>query len=322
MSDQQEKIEFTVEELERLQETYGADDPDIKAALELSAAPPAAEPKGDDLEDQPEGAPATVPPTDPSGEEEPPKTTEEPPKISVKALHDERRKRQELAREKQQLEEEITRLKAGQGATPPQSTQGPVNDVLSLSPGKVAQQLFAREQGREPDVYNGDDLVRLQELTSYVTVKQLEAGQMQQRVQAEREAFNRDVLSWRDEMIASPDLEAQSMSRFEAMSDGVQKRMLRIAWDNLIDGRATRDEFDLIREFNEETRKSMTAAPPATTTPGGSAGVKAAMGQPRTADVAVSGGSKTDDFRALIEAKLDRGERLTDEENKYVKNLE
>ena len=325
MSEQQEKIEFTVEELERLQETYGADDPDIKAALELSAAPPAAEPKGDDLEDQPEGAPATVPPTDPSGEEEPPKTTVEPPKdVPVKALHEERRKRQDLAREKQQLEEEIARLKAGQGATPPQAaqTQRPTNDVLSLSPGKVAQQLFAKEQGREPDVYNSDDLVRLQELTSYVTVKQLEAGQMQQRVQAERETFNRDVLSWRDEMIASPDLEAQSMSRFEAMSDGVQKRMLRIAWDNLIDGRATRDEFDLIREFNEETRKSMTAAPPATTTHGGSAGVKAAMGQPGTADVAVSGGSKTDDFRALIEAKLDRGERLTDEENKYVKNLE
>ena len=43
-NEQQEKIEFTVEELERLQETYGADDPDIKAALELSAVPPAAEP--------------------------------------------------------------------------------------------------------------------------------------------------------------------------------------------------------------------------------------------------------------------------------------
>ncbi len=321
-NEQQEKIEFTVEELERLQETYGADDPDIKAALELSAAPPAAEPKGEDLETPPSDTPATVPPTDPAGEEEPPKTTVEPPKdVPVKALHEERRKRQELAREKQQLEEEITRLKAGQGATPPQSTQGPVNDVLSLSPGKVAQQLFAREQGREPDVYNSDDLVRLQELTSYVTVRQLEAGQMQQRVQAERETFNRDVLSWRDEMVASPDLEAQSMSRFEAMPDGVQKKMLRIAWDNLIDGRATRDEFDLIREFNEETQKSMTAAPPATT-PAESAGVKAAMGQPRTADVAVSGGSKTDDFRALIEAKLDKGERLTEAEIKYVNSLE
>lgn len=319
MNEQQEKLEFTVEELERLQETYGADDPDIKAALELSAVPPAAEPEGEDLEEeQPEDAPATVPPTDPSGEvvdDNPVKKT-----VPVAALHDERRKRQEMADEAQKLREEVERLKAAKGTTP-QAAQGTTNDVLSLSPGKIAQQLFQREQGREPDIYNSDDFTRLQELTSYVTVKQLEAGQMQQRVQAEREAFNRDVLSWRDDVIETPDLETQAMSRFEAMPDGVSKRMLRIAWDNLKNERASRDEFDLIRLFFDETLESMTTAPTVPTTPVKSAGVKAAMGLPKTADAVTSGGSN-DDLRALIEAKLDRGERLSEEEIKYVKNLE
>ena len=140
-------------------------------------------------------------------------------------------------------------------------------------------------------------------------------------MQAERQNFSNEVLKWRDEMLTKPEVEAKSMERYNTMPDGSHKKMLTLAWDRLMAGQASADEFELIRLFNAETEAEMSAPEVPAVPKKSEAGMKAALGLPQTADVKGSGGAKNDNVLDLIEKKLDRGERLTPEEEKIIKSL-
>ena len=199
---------------------------------------------------------------------------------------------------------------------------GSIEEFLSASPGKLAKQIFAQESTEPYDPYSEAHQERLQELTSIITVKQLQTGELHRQVQAERQNFSNEVLKWRDEMLTKPEVEAKSMERYITMPDGSHKKMLTLAWNRLMAGQASADEFELIRLFNAETEAEMSAPEVPAVPKKSGAGMKAALGLPQTADVKGGGGAKNDNVLELIEKKLDRGERLTPEEEKIVKSLE
>lgn len=311
-----EEITMTSEELENLKEVYGEDDPDLCEAFAL---------KGEE-ESFEVGPNLTVPPTE-TGEEAAASAVEDvesrqegqvPPngRVPLAALHEERRKRQEATQRAQKLEEELSYWKRKkEEETPEKGQTGAVEKFLHTPPGKLAKRLFSQEQGMEYDPYNPEHQERLQELTSLVTVRQLQTGEMYRQVQVEREKFATEVLQWRDEILSKPEVEYRAMERFSQLPDSAQKRILAAAWERLVSGQASRDEFDLIREFSAETEREMNG------TKGSGASLQAAMGLPRTANVSGGAGMKVDRALDLIEQKLDRGERLTPEEESLIKSL-
>ena len=323
------KLDMTREQIEELQAVYGENDPDIVEALRLveeSEKVPPTE-TGEEVEpvvDEPptetgeEIEPVVdVPPTETGEEVEPPK--KEAPMIPLAALQDERRKRQELEAKLKLMESSPAPIAPQQPPTQGKPEAGSIEEFLSASPGKLAKQIFAQESTEPYDPYNEAHQERLQELTSIITVKQLQTGELHRQVQAERQNFSNEVLKWRDEMLTKPEVEAKSKERYITMPDGSHKKMLTLAWNRLMAGQASADEFELIRLFNAETEAEMSA--PAVPKKSG-AGMKAALGLPQTADVKGGGGAKNDNVLELIEKKLDRGERLTPEEEKIVKSLE
>lgn len=317
------KLDITMEDLEELEEVYGKDDPDIQEALGLSdSATPAA--MGDRNLDDPINSPGSKGLLEDSGMESGGRPTGTVP---VAALQEERKKRQEAAQKAQHLEAEIQRLRGGAEQRPQQQQQSagassePLKEFLAASPGKLAKQLFTKEAGRASDPRNPEDLERLQELTSLVTYKQIEAGHMQAKVQSERSKFGREVLSWTSEVAERPELEVEAMSRYNELPNGTYKKMLTYAWDRLQSGAAGRDEFNLIREFFEETKGRMPRGSGVRSGMGArAAGVTAAINMPRTSDVRGSA-YRGDDLQAMVESKLDRGEKLTAAEEKYIQSL-
>lgn len=309
-----EEITMTSEELEDLKEVYGEDDPDICEAFAL---------KGEDEEPEQESNFA-VSPTE-MGEETVASAVEDAEnkqeeqnpsngRVPLAALHEERRKRQEASQKAQKLEEELNYWKR-QREEPRQEKAGAVEQFLSASPGRLAKQLFSQEQGLEYDPYNPEHQERIQELTSLVTIRQLQTGEMYQQVQAERERFSREVLTWRDEILSKPEVEYRAMERFSQLPDSAHKRILGVAWERLVAGQASRDEFELIREFSAETEREMKNPKSS------GASLQAAMNLPRTANVSGGSGIKADRALDLIEQKLDRGERLSQEEENLIKSL-
>ena len=325
-----EKLDMTREQIEELQAVYGENDPDIVEALRLveesEKEPPATEGEGEPVvdvpptetgeEDEPE---VDVPPTIEGEEVEPPK--KEAPMIPLAALQDERRKRQELEAKIKLMESAPAPITPQQPPTQGKPEAGSIEEFLSMSPGKLAKQIFAREFTEPYDPYNEAHQERLQELTSIITVKQLQTGELHRQVQSERQNFSNEVIKWRDEMLTKPEVEAKSMERYNTMPEGSHKKMLTLAWDRLMAGQASADEFELIRLFNAETEAEMSAPEVPTVPKKPEAGMKAALGLPQTADVKGGGGAKSDNVLELIEKKLDRGERLTQEEEKIIKSL-
>ena len=322
------KLDMTREQIEELQAVYGENDPDIVEALRLveeSEKVPPTE-TGEEVEPVVDVPPTetgeevesvvNVPPTTEGEEVEPPK--KEAPMIPLAALQDERRKRQELEAKLKLMESSPAPIASQQPPTQGKPEAGSIEEFLSASPGKLAKQIFAQESTEPYDPYSEAHQERLQELTSIITVKQLQTGELHRQVQAERQNFSNEVLKWRDEMLTKPEVEAKSMERYNTMPDGSHKKMLTLAWDRLMAGQASADEFELIRLFNAETEAEMSA--PAVPKKS-EAGMKAALGLPQTADVKGSGGAKNDNVLDLIEKKLDRGERLTPEEEKIIKSL-
>ena len=311
------KLDMTREQIEELQAVYGENDPDIVEALRLveeSEKVPPTE-TGEEIEPV-----VDVPPTTEGEEVEPPK--KEAPMIPLAALQDERRKRQELEARLKLMESSPAPIASQQPPTQGKPEAGSIEEFLSASPGKLAKQIFAQESTEPYDPYSEAHQERLQELTSIITVKQLQTGEIHRQVQAERQNFSNEVLKWRDEMLTKPEVEAKSMERYNTMPDGSHKKMLTLAWDRLMAGQASADEFELIRLFNAETEAEMSAPEVPAVPKKSEAGMKAALGLPQTADVKGSGGAKNDNVLDLIEKKLDRGERLTPEEEKIVKSLE
>lgn len=323
-----DEITMTPAELEGLQEIYGANDPDIKEAIELAAKAPEVTPTGtgegeQSKENNQEGNEA--PPADEKGDEVPPpgdtgaEKKEDKPEVMVplKALHEERRKRQEA-----EARAEASQRAQGAPAQPVQPPQPqdmtPEEKFINGKPGEIAKFLFSKENG-EYDPYNPDHQARLSELTSIVTVNQMRAGEMQRQVQAEREAFSREVLAWRDDVMENPEVEQKAMENYFKLPESSFKRVLAVAWDNLVNRRASKEDFNLVRDYFEEARQELKAPPANAQQP--KASVDAAMGQPKTAGVGAGAGSKSDISVELIEAKLDKGIKLTPEEEKWIKNL-
>ena len=310
------KLDMTREQIEELQAVYGENDPDIVEALRLveeSEKVPPTE-TGEEIEPV-----VDVPPTTEGEEVEPPK--KEAPMIPLAALQDERRKRQELEAKLKLMESSPAPIASQQPPTQGKPEAGSIEEFLSASPGKLAKQIFAQESTEPYDPYSEAHQERLQELTSIITVKQLQTGELHRQVQAERQSFSNEVLKWRDEMLTKPEVEAKSMERYNTMPDGSHKKMLTLAWDRLMAGQASADEFELIRLFNAETEAEMSAPEVPAVPKKSEAGMKAALGLPQTADVKGGGGAKNDNVLDLIEKKLDRGERLTPEEEKIIKSL-
>ena len=309
------KLDMTREQIEELQAVYGENDPDIVEALRLVEESEKVPPTETGEEVEPV---VDVPPTETGEEIEPPK--KEAPMIPLAALQDERRKRQELEAKLKLMESSPAPIASQQPPTQGKPEAGSIEEFLSASPGKLAKQIFAQESTEPYDPYSEAHQERLQELTSIITVKQLQTGELHRQVQAERQNFSNEVLKWRDEMLTKPEVEAKSMERYNTMPDGSHKKMLTLAWDRLMAGQASADEFELIRLFNAETEAGSAPEVPAVPKKSG-AGMKAALGLPQTADVKGSGGAKNDNVLDLIEKKLDRGERLTPEEEKIIKSL-
>ena len=311
------KLDMTREQIEELQAVYGENDPDIVEALRLVEESEKVPPTETGEEVEPV---VDVPPTETGEEVEPPK--KEAPMIPLAALQDERRKRQELEAKLKLMESSPAPIAPQQPPTQGKPEAGSIEEFLSASPGKLAKQIFAQESTEPYDPYSEAHQERLQELTSIITVKQLQTGELHRQVQAERQNFSNEVLKWRDEMLTKPEVEAKSMERYNTMPDGSHKKMLTLAWDRLMAGQASADEFELIRLFNAETEAEMSAPEVPAVPKKSGAGMKAALGLPQTADVKGGGGAKNDNVIELIEKKLDRGERLTPEEEKIVKSLE
>ena len=310
------KLDMTREQIEELQAVYGENDPDIVEALRLveeSEKVPPTE-TGEEIEPV-----VDVPPTTEGEKVEPPK--KEAPMIPLAALQDERRKRQELEAKLKLMESSPAPIAPQQPPTQGKPEAGSIEEFLSASPGKLAKQIFAQESTEPYDPYSEAHQERLQELTSIITVKQLQTGELHRQVQAERQNFSNEVLKWRDEMLTKPEVEAKSMERYNTMPDGSHKKMLTLAWDRLMAGQASADEFELIRLFNAETEAEMSAPEVPAVPKKSGAGMEAALGLPQTADVKGGGGAKNDNVLDLIEKKLDRGERLTPEEEKIIKSL-
>ena len=325
------KLDMTREQIEELQAVYGENDPDIVEALRLveeSEKVPPTE-TGEEVEPVVDVPPTetgeevesvvNVPPTTEGEEVEPPK--KEAPMIPLAALQDERRKRQELEAKLKLMESSPAPIASQQPPTQGKPEAGSIEEFLSASPGKLAKQIFAQESTEPYDPYSEAHQERLQELTSIITVKQLQTGELHRQVQAERQNFSNEVLKWRDEMLTKPEVEAKSMERYNTMPDGSHKKMLTLAWDRLMAGQASADEFELIRLFNAETEAEMSAPEVPAVPKKSGAGMEAALGLPQTADVKGGGGAKNDNVLELIEKKLDRGERLTPEEEKIIKSL-
>ena len=310
------KLDMTREQIEELQAVYGENDPDIVEALRLVEESEKVPPTETGEEVEPV---VDVPPTETGEEVEPPK--KEAPMIPLAALQDERRKRQELEAKLKLMESSPAPIAPQQPPTQGKPEAGSIEEFLSASPGKLAKQIFAQESTEPYDPYSEAHQERLQELTSIITVKQLQTGELHRQVQAERQNFSNEVLKWRDEMLTKPEVEAKSMERYNTMPDGSHKKMLTLAWDRLMAGQASADEFELIRLFNAETEAEMSAPEVPAVPKKSEAGMKAALGLPQTADVKGSGGAKNDNVLDLIEKKLDRGERLTPEEEKIIKSL-
>ena len=329
-----DKLDMTREQIEELQAVYGENDPDIVEALRLveeSEKVPPTE-TGEEVEPvvdvpptetgeevEPVEPVVDVTPTTEGEEVEPPK--KEAPMIPLAALQDERRKRQELEAKLKLMESSPAPIAPQQPPTQGKPEAGSIEEFLSASPGKLAKQIFAQESTEPYDPYSEAHQERLQELTSIITVKQLQTGELHRQVQAERQNFSNEVLKWRDEMLTKPEVEAKSMERYNTMPDGSHKKMLTLAWDRLMAGQASADEFELIRLFNAETEAEMSAPEVPAVPKKSEAGMKAALGLPQTADVKGGGGAKNDNVLELIEKKLDRGERLTPEEEKIIKSL-
>lgn len=323
-----EKIEMTLEEIEDLAATYGADDPDIQAALEIARAeeaPPAE--TGEEVPPTETGVEdpeldLAAPPAEGKGEGEegaPPATQKTGEKenlqVPIDALHAVRKKNQEL-------EAKIAELQAKQAPAPPQKEDAdPEERFLQESPGKIARSLFIQEKGEEPDVYNPEHLVRLQELTSLVTIRQMEAGQMQQRVQAEREAFRVEVLALAQEVQSHPEVTEALDAKFLSMPESASKKILAAAIQQLTEGKASREEFEVVKEFFEETRREIQTPPAAPKEAKPNPKIDVAMNLPKTADLGGAGGTKADVSLGLIEQKLDKGIKLTPEEEKIVASL-
>lgn len=329
MEDQ--KIEMSVEELETLAETYGSDDPDIKAALELAAkeAPPADTGEGDpDDEPEVQGEEPATPPVEDSGavesEEEPKKEEKqkESQMVPMAALQDERKKRQEAEARARQMEAIQKQPTSPIGQPTPNQNMEIPELFTGGSPGQVAKALFFQEKKREPDIFDFEDATRLQELTSLVTVKQIENNYMQQRVQAEREAFALEVQALAQEINNSPEITETLDQKFAEIPEGPYKKLLGVSINRLISGSAGREELDLIKEFYEETRQSMTAPAGAAQEPKKpKAPIDAAYKMPKTQDVGAQGAKQTSITLDLIEQKLDKGEKLTPEEESIIKSL-
>lgn len=314
-----EEMTMTPEELTDLKEVYGEDDPDIQEALVMTEpsdwVPQSSqdEMSGEAASPAEMGDEAAV-----SAEEDTMNRQYSNSKVPLAALHEERRKRQEASQRVQQMEAELNQWRSHQGQGGSRS-QRPAADAVEYfigsPPGKVAKQLFLQEQRTEYDPYNPEHQERLQELTSLVTLKQFQAGEMHRQVQSERANFSREVIAWRDDILKKPEVEYQAMERFSQMPDSAQKRILQSSWERLVAGKASRDEFELIREFSFDTERQMRGSK------GGSASMRAAMNLPRTADIRGGSGMKGDLAMDLIERKLDRGEKLAPEEEKWIKNL-
>lgn len=312
-----EELTMTTGELTDLKEVYGEDDPDIQEALAMTDPSDWAPQKSQ--EKMPEDAASPAEMGDEaavSAEEDTMNRQYSNSKVPLAALHEERRKRQEASQRAQQLEAELSQWRSRQGESRPRRpAPGSVEDFIGTPPGKVAKQLFMQEQRMEYDPYNPEHQERLQELTSLVTLKQFQTGEMYRQVQAERANFSREVLAWRDEILAKPEVEYRAMERFAQMPDSAQKRILQASWERLVAGQASRDEFELIREFSAETERQLRGAK------GSPARIAAAMNLPRTADIKGGSGMKGDPGLDLIERKLDRGEKLAPEEENWIKNL-
>lgn len=279
-----DELIMTPGELADLKEVYGEDDPDIQEALAMTDASDWASQGSQEEMPGVAASPAeTGEESAVSAEEDTMARQYSNSKVPLAALHEERRKRQEASQRAQQLEAELNqwRSQQGQGQSRPQSpSPGSVEHFIGSPPGKIAKQLFMQEQRMEYDPYNPEHQERLQELTSLVTLKQFQTGEM-----------------------------------YRQMPDSAKKRILQASWERLVAGQASRDEFELIREFSVETERQLGG------TKGGSARVAAAMNLPRTADIRGGSGMKTDPALDLIERKLDRGEKLAPEEENWIKSL-
>lgn len=314
-----EELTMTTGELTDLQEVYGEDDPDIQEALAMTDPSDWVPRKSQDEMSEDAASPAEMgDEAAVSAEEDTMNRHYSNSKVPLAALHEERRKRQEASQRAQQMEAELNhwRSQQGQGESRQQRpAPGSVEDFIGAPPGKVAKQLFLQEQRMEYDPYNPEHQERLQELTSLVTLKQFQTGEMYRQVQAERSNFSREVMAWRDGILEKPEVEYRAMERFAQMPDSAQKRILQASWERLVAGQASRDEFELIREFSVETERQMRG------TKGSPARIAAAMNLPRTADIRGGSGMKGDPGLDLIERKLDRGEKLAPEEENWIKNL-